>query len=261
MNKKRVIIYIVDWLKAYVENSGVNGFVIGISGGVDSALTSTLAAETGLSLLVVEMPIHQDAGQVNRAKSHADWLVSNYTNVSRQQVDLTSTFDHMVDEFPSIEDEETRWMALANTRARLRMTTLYYFAGLHKMLVLGTGNKVEDFGIGFFTKYGDGGVDLSPIGDLLKSEVYALAQELNINSDIINAAPTDGLWGDERNDEDQIGATYPELEWAMNFTGDSASLTEREKEVLKIYQDRYKANLHKMIEIPVCKISNEVKEI
>jgi len=255
MNERGVIKQIVGWLKSYVQNAGVEGFVIGVSGGVDSALTSTLAAETGLPLLVVEMPIHQDESQVVRGQNHINWLKKNYSNVVSRSVNLTTVFDSLVNEFPEVNNEEERWMTLANTRARLRMTTLYYFAGLNKQLVLGTGNKVEDFGIGFFTKYGDGGVDLSPIGDLLKTEVYALSKELSINQDILDAAPTDGLWGDERNDEDQIGATYPELEWAMNYDSSlNENLSEREMEVLEIYLRLNKINQHKMKEIPVCNI-------
>jgi NAD+ synthase len=201
------------------------------------------------------MPIHQDQSQVMRANNHIDWLKKNYSNVESKKVNLTSVFDSLVDELPEVVSEEERWMALANTRARLRMTTLYYFAGLNKQLVLGTGNKVEDFGIGFFTKYGDGGVDLSPIGDLLKTEVYALSKELSINQEILDAAPTDGLWGDDRNDEDQIGATYPELEWAMNYKAqENSNLSKREKVVLDIYTRLNRINQHKMIEIPVCSI-------
>lgn len=255
MNSTKTIQHIVKWLKDYAVNAGVKGFVIGISGGIDSALTSALAAKTGLPLLVVEMPIHQDSSHVKRARNHINWLTEKYSNVSSEEVKLTSTFDALVSDFPKVENEEERWLALANTRARLRMTTLYYFAGLNNQLVLGTGNKVEDFGIGFFTKYGDGGVDLSPIGDLLKSDVYKFSEELNINKEILEAAPSDGLWGDERSDEEQIGATYPELEWAMNYNSSkNENLSEREKIVLNIYSRLNRINQHKMTDIPVCKI-------
>jgi len=168
----------------------------------------------------------------------------------------------LIQVLPSVNNEEERFMALANTRARLRMTTLYYFAALNKSLVTGTGNKVEDFGVGFYTKYGDGGVDLSPIADLLKSEVYELAKYVGINDEIITAAPTDGLWGDDRTDEDQIGASYDELEWAMEqFDNNKSSknFKGREKEVFTIYEKLHRANLHKMIPIPVCEISDLVK--
>ena len=146
-----------------------------------------------------------------------------------------------------------------NVRARFRMTSLYYYAQMNNYLVVGTGNKVEDFGIGFFTKYGDGGVDISPIADLLKTEVYQLSEELGVNNDILIAPPTDGLWGDEKTDEEQIGANYPELEWAMNFNGEEAELNKREKEVLKIYMELNRKNQHKMREIPVCSIPKILK--
>ena len=220
MQTEKVIDHIVDWLRDYATKANIKGFVIGISGGIDSAVTSTLCAKTGLELLCVEMPIHQAESQEDRASKHIEWLQNNFPNVSRQPVNLTPVFDNLIAVLPSVESEEERFMSLANTRARLRMTTLYYFAALKGYLVAGTGNKVEDFGVGFYTKYGDGGVDLSPIADLMKTEVYAIAKVLNVNNDIQIAAPTDGLWGDDRTDEDQIGASYPELEWAMNMNDD-----------------------------------------
>ncbi len=262
MQTEKVINYIVDWLKDYANKANIKGFVIGISGGIDSAVTSTLCAKTGLELLCLEMPIHQAPSQVSRAINHIDWLKTNFTKISYQQTELTSVFDNLVNQLPPVENEESRFLSLANTRARLRMTTLYYFAGIHGYLVAGTGNKVEDFGVGFFTKYGDGGVDISPIADLMKSEVYEIARHLGINSEIINAAPTDGLWGDDRNDEDQIGASYPELEWAMQMTAEGKKPTdfkEREEEVLQIYQKLNTANKHKMIPIPICEISEKIK--
>ncbi|NND77150.1 MAG: NAD(+) synthase [Flavobacteriales bacterium] len=259
MNNEKVIDHIVKWLKDYCENAGLNGFVIGVSGGIDSALTSTLCAKTGLDLLCLEMPIHQSENQVTRAQNHINWLMRQFPNVSVTEVELTQVFDNMVASFPDVENEESRWMALANTRARLRMTALYYFAAFHGYLVAGTGNKVEDFGVGFFTKYGDGGVDLSPIADLLKSEVWSLSETLGINEEIIKAVPTDGLWGDDRSDEDQIGASYPELEWAMAFDGDEEDLSDRQKEVLKIYRRFNRMNQHKMVPIPVCEIPDDVR--
>ncbi|RED50381.1 NAD(+) synthase [Seonamhaeicola aphaedonensis] len=264
MQTKKVIDYIVNWLKDYATNAGVNGFVIGVSGGIDSAVTSTLCAKTGLPLLCLEMPIHQAPSQVNRALKHIDWLQSKFNKVTMTQVNLTPVFDSLIEALPSVEDEEERFMSLANTRARLRMTSLYYFAALDNLLVAGTGNKVEDFGVGFYTKYGDGGVDLSPIADLLKTEVYSIAEFLGINQDIIDAAPTDGLWGDDRTDEDQIGASYPELEWAMKMNDQGkteADFQDREKEVFKIYKRFNTANKHKMIPIPVCKIPNKLKNL
>lgn len=262
MQTEKVIDHIVNWLRDYANNANVNGFVIGVSGGIDSALTSTLCAKTGLDLLCVEMPIHQAPSQVTRAMNHIAWLQSNFTNVKKVEVNLTPVFDNLIAVLPKVENEESRFMSLANTRARLRMTTLYYFAALHKYLVAGTGNKVEDFGVGFYTKYGDGGVDLSPIADLLKSEVYELAKHLGVNNDIIIAAPTDGLWGDDRTDEDQIGASYPELEWAMQMAdkGKKASDFEgRKKEVFEIYSRFNAANKHKMIPIPICEIPKNLK--
>ena len=235
----------------------MKGFTIGISGGIDSAVTSTLCAKTGLDLLCLEMPIHQEANQVSRASRHIDWLKSNFEQVSNLEVKLTPVFDSLVSSVPPVENEQDRFMALANTRARLRMTTLYYFAGLKGYLVAGTGNKVEDFGVGFYTKYGDGGVDLSPIADLMKSEVYEIAKYLGINDEIIQAAPTDGLWGDDRTDEDQIGASYPELEWAMKMQDSGKSLesfTGREREVFSIFKKLNTINQHKMLPIPVCEI-------
>jgi NAD+ synthase len=262
MQTEKVIDYIVNWLKDYATNAGVKGFVIGISGGIDSAVTSTLCAKTGLTLKCVEMPIHQAPSQVSRAMNHIDWLKANFDKVEMTQVNLTPVFDSLIESFPSVEKEEDRFMSLANTRARLRMTTLYYFAALESLLVAGTGNKVEDFGIGFYTKYGDGGVDLSPIADLLKTEVYTIAKYLGINKEIIEVAPTDGLWGDDRTDEDQIGASYPELEWAMKMDDEGKTIEDfsgREKDVFKIYKRYNSANKHKMIPIPICEIPSNLK--
>lgn len=262
MQTEKVAQHIIDWLKDYANNANIKGFVIGVSGGIDSALTSTLCAKTGLDLMVLEMPIHQAENQVTRASKHIDWLQENFDNVTRQPVNLTPVFDSLVAALPAVENEEDRFMSLANTRARLRMTTLYYFAALHGYLVAGTGNKVEDFGVGFYTKYGDGGVDISPIADLLKTEVYQIAEFLGVNNDILVAPPTDGLWGDDRTDEDQIGASYPELEWAMKVTAEGKKVSDyegREKEVLTIYTKFNTANKHKMIPIPVCEIPQNLK--
>ena len=170
MQTEKVVDYIVDWLKDYANNAKVNGFVVGISGGIDSAVTSTLCAKTGLDLLCIEMPIHQATSHVTRAQEHIEQLKKRFSNVSDARVDLTPVFEEFKTEVSLDGKQATVDMALANTRARLRMTTLYYYAGLQGRLVAGTGNKVEDFGVGFYTKYGDGGVDLSPIADLLKSE-------------------------------------------------------------------------------------------
>jgi len=257
MQTEKVSEYIVSWLRNYATNAKVNGFVVGVSGGIDSAVTSTLCAKTGLEVLCIEMPIHQAKSHVSRAQEHIKQLKERFKNVKDTKADLTPVFEEFKTEV-SLEGEKTTIdLALANTRARLRMTTLYYYAGLLKLLVAGTGNKVEDFGVGFFTKYGDGGVDLSPIADLLKSEVYKLGKFLNVPESIIEAAPSDGLFGDARSDEDQIGASYPELEWAMKMeelgkTNDDFS--GREKSVYRIYKKFNNNNKHKMIPIPICKI-------
>ncbi len=262
MQTEKVIDYIVDWLAEYSNNAGTNGFVVGVSGGIDSAVTSSLVARTDLPVLCLEMPIHQSADQVSRAQRHIEKLKSNYGNVQSERVDLTDVFDGLIKALPDPETKDQLEMSLANTRARLRMTTLYYFAALNGQLVAGTGNKVEDFGVGFYTKYGDGGVDLSPIADLTKTEVYKLGKAMDIIEEILQAPPTDGLWGDDRTDEDQIGASYPELEWAMAFEDNGAGeedLNERQKEVLSIYRRYNMANKHKMLPIPVCEIPERLR--
>lgn len=262
MKTKQVIDHIVDWLKDYASNAKMNGFVVGISGGVDSAVVSALCAKTGMRTLCVELPIHQSPAQVSRAQEHIENLKKKFANVSDVEVDLTKTFDTFAETVPQAEESPKLHLAMANVRARLRMTSLYYFAGLHNYLVAGTGNKVEDFGVGFFTKYGDGGVDLSPIADLMKSEVYEIARELEVINSIVIAAPTDGLFGDSRSDEDQIGASYDELEWAMKEA--EAGKTEedfsgRQQEVFRIYKMRHAANKHKMDPIPVCNVPLDLK--
>ena len=262
MKTEKVAEHIIKWLKDYAENAKVNGFVVGISGGIDSALTSTLCAKTGFPTLCVEMPIHQAESQVNRGKEHIKQLKSKFSNVSDVKVDLTSTFEDFKTVVPETETSAKVNLSLANTRARLRMTSLYYLAGINGLLVAGTGNKVEDFGVGFYTKYGDGGVDLSPIADLMKSEVYELAAFLDVPNSIQKAQPTDGLFGDSRTDEDQLGASYDELEWAMimqNKGKSEKNFTDRKLEVFKIYSRLNRINQHKMIPIPVCEIPKEIK--
>ncbi len=245
-----------QWLAQYAKKCGAKGFTLGVSGGIDSAVTSTLAARTGMEVLILEMPIHQGAAEVDRARNHIAWLKENFSNVTSKEINLTKAYDVLYAAYSAVKDtdpSQESWdsfdFSMANTRSRLRMTTLYQFAGINKMLVTGTGNKVEDFGIGFYTKYGDGGVDISPIADLMKSEVYALGSELGINEDILTAAPTDGLHTDGRTDEDQIGASYDELEWAMGHYGcevedDAPPYTEREEEILKIYAKFQKSSKH-----------------
>lgn len=262
MKTKLVITHIVEWLKTYAINAKVNGFVVGVSGGVDSAVTSTLCAMTGLDVMCLEMPIHQAESHVSRAQEHIKQLKKRFPNVQSTRIDLTPVFESFKSEISLEGSTSTVDMALANSRARLRMTTLYYYAGLLGKLVAGTGNKVEDFGVGFYTKYGDGGVDLSPIADLLKSEVYNLGKALQVSQSILTAAPSDGLFGDARSDEDQIGASYPELEWAMNAVENGKTVNDfegRERSVFEIYLRYNAANTHKMNPIPVCKIPEKLK--
>lgn len=262
MQTEKVIDHIVNWLTAYAKDAKVNGFVIGISGGIDSAVTSILCAKTGLDVLCLEMPIHQSTTHVSRGQEHIKQLKDNFPNVKSELVNLTSVFDQFITETSSTDQLPVVDMALANTRARLRMTTLYYYAGLHGLLVVGTGNKIEDFGVGFFTKYGDGGVDLSPIADLMKSEVYNLAKRLGVPQSIIKAAPSDGLFGDDRSDEDQIGASYPELEWAMKMMENQKNIHDfegREREVFELFSKLNRNNQHKMVPIPICHIPENLK--
>jgi len=252
--------HIVKWLKEYLVNSKQNGFVIGVSGGIDSALTSILCALTEFPVYVIEMPIHQNINQISKSRNHVDWLVSNYKNVRPISHSLTKVFDTFKSEIEKATEQELDLLSLANTRARLRMAALYYFAGSYKCIVAGTGNKVEDFGVGFYTKYGDGGVDLSPIADLLKSEVFSLASHLNILKSILTTKPTDGLWDDGRTDEDQMGANYEDLEKAMKLIEKNIpdyDLTEKQIKTRKIYKNLHSQNKHKMLPIPVCTIPKE----
>lgn len=259
MNVEKVNAHIVSWLKDYAEKAKVQGFVVGVSGGIDSAVTSTLCAQTGLKTICLQLPIHQAQSHVDRKIEHISQLQNRFSNVSAINIDLSETFEQLKKALPNSENEAAFLLSLANTRSRLRMTTLFYVAGIHGLLVAGTGNKVEDFGVGFYTKYGDGGVDLSPIADLMKSEVYALGEFLQVPNSILKAKPTDGLFGDDRSDEDQLGASYDELEWAMMFVGEAEHCTLREKEVLRIYKKLNQANQHKMNPIPVCMIPNDIK--
>ena len=251
---------IVTWLREYANNNQISTLVIGVSGGIDSAVTSTLCAKTGLNTIVLNLPIHQNDSQYNLANDHIDWLKSNWKNVENHEIDLTGTYDFLSQN--DLKNHKLSDLVLANTRARIRMTTLYAIAGSNNGIVVGTGNKVEDFGVGFFTKYGDGGVDISPIADFYKSEVYGLAEALEIIQEIQEAIPTDGLWNDGRTDEDQMGATYEELEWAMEEIDDPSEgvWTERQRKVIEIYQSLHSINLHKMKPIPVFSISTPEEE-
>ena len=242
---EKVSRHIVNWINTYLENSKMDGLVVGVSGGVDSALTSTLCAETGKNLICIEMPIKQGNDQITRSKKHIEWLKSKYSNVTSIIINLDSTYNTFVDSLPKSESDKHD-LSLANTRSRLRMVTLYYFAALNNFIVAGTGNKVEDFGIGFYTKYGDGGVDISPIADCTKTQVWELGKHLGVSEDIINTPPTDGLWDDGRNDVQQLGMSYEDLEKAM--------VNKNDPNYQKYLEIREK-NLHKMNPIPVCKFN------
>ena len=239
MKSVEKIDFISNWIKEYATKANVKSLVIGISGGIDSAVTSTLSAMTGLNTYVVTMPIldHQVLNQ--RAINHVNWLKNKFSNIKYLDVNLSNVFN----DFKKVLGDNNSEHGYANSQARLRMTTLYQVAASNNGIVVGTGNKVEDFGIGFYTKYGDGGVDISPIADCLKTEVWDMAKELGILDEIIEAKPTDGLWTDSRTDEDQVGLSYPEIEEAM--------LNENSKNRQK-YLDIRKKSIHKMVPIPVC---------
>lgn len=256
MNTPAISQHISQWLHDYAQQAGARGFVVGISGGIDSAVVSALCARTGLDTLLLTLPIRQKADQLQRAQNHIQQLQQQFTNVRSHLHDLTATFESFEHSVPA-QAHAQRDLAMANTRSRLRMAALYYYGQINGLLVAGTGNKVEDFGVGFFTKYGDGGVDISPIGDLLKTQVYALAETLDIDPSIRQAIPTDGLWDTERTDEQQMGASYPELEWAMaqHAAGKTAAdFSGRQSEVFAIYSRLNRAAQHKIQPIPVCQI-------
>ena len=237
--------FISNWIKGYVEKmpSKAQSLVIGISGGIDSSVSSTLSAMTGIKTIVLSMPIKQKSSQHDLSLKHQEWLVKNFDNVEAHTLNLDKLFETFESTLSNFNSE----LGMANSRARIRMTTLYQVAAANKGIVVGTGNKVEDFGVGFYTKYGDGGVDISPIADCNKSEVWEIGKSINILQEIIDAAPTDGLWDDGRTDEGQLGLKYEELEEAMN----NVNSINREK-----YEKIRKINLHKMDPIPVCKIPN-----
>ena len=234
---------IVNWLKDYYWKYDIKAFVVGVSGGIDSAVVSTLCAETGLPTYVLTMPLHSKEGNTKLSDAHAKALMKKYSNVRVVNIDLSNTYESLL--FDIDQDFVNNKLANANTKSRLRMVTLYQVAGSVGGIVVGTGNKVEDYGVGFYTKYGDGGVDIAPIADLYKSEVWELGEYLDVDQRIVDAKPTDGLWDDGRNDEDQIGATYVELEEAMeNKTGVA----------LNILEEYNKKNKHKMEPIPTFKL-------
>ena len=260
MKTSEIIQFIVDWIINYKKTNNINGLVVGVSGGIDSALTSTLCGLTGIKTLCLNMPIKQNKNQYLRAQGHIKWLKNKFNNIDSIDIDLTKVFNQfkLTVENSSSKNE----LALANSRSRIRMMTLYYYASIDNSIVVGTGNKVEDFGIGFYTKYGDGGVDISPIADLMKSEVFQMSKLLEINDDILKAKPTDGLWDDDRSDEEQIGASYRDLENVMNMLEKGIEPDTFEKELKRIYDiyiKHHKTNKHKMIDIPVCKIPEKYK--
>ena len=241
---------ISDWLKDYIKDSNLKAFVVGISGGIDSAVTSTLCAMTGFKTYAVIMPIHQNPDETDRGIEHCNWLKRKFNNIEIIKLDLTDSYETLIKNIPKNFKTD---LSLANTRARIRMSTLYLIAGGSSGIVAGTGNKIEDFGVGFFTKYGDGGVDISPIADLMKSDVYKLAKDMGVVDSILKAKPTDGLWDDKRTDEDQLGVSYDDLEWAMSYDKEE-NITKEQEEILKIYNKFRKANMHKMKPIPIFKV-------
>ena len=243
MDVSKKVIYIKDWILDYVNSmpTKASSLVIGISGGIDSSVSSTLCAMTGLKTIAISMPIKQKTIQHDLSLKHQEWLKKNFKNVSGFTIELDDLFNSFEKTLSKFNNEH----GMANSRARLRMSTLYQVAAANNGIVVGTGNKVEDFGVGFYTKYGDGGVDISPIADCNKTEVWELGKELNILKEIIEAPPTDGLWDDGRTDESQLGLKYEEVEEAMK-NPDSPNY----EKYIKIR----KLNLHKMEPIPVCKI-------
>ena len=260
MTPKQRIKHITKWIKDYARSAKVDTLVVGISGGIDSSVVSALCANTGLRTIVVQMPIRQNKKLDNCSSMQADWLLERHKEtVTHMSMDLTKVFDsfekNLIPYCRENVDEQRVNLAFANSRARLRMMTLYQIAQSHGGIVVGTGNRVEDFGVGFFTKYGDGGVDISPIGDCMKTAVWDMGREFGLPQEIIDAAPTDGLWTDGRTDEDQLGMTYPELELAMTQAETNSGVDNtQEKKKLKAYRAIRARNLHKMEPIPVCKI-------
>ena len=245
MQPSEKVKFISNWIKNYVNNmpTKAESLIIGISGGIDSSVSSTLSAMTGLKTIVLSMPIKQKSHQHDLSLKHQEWLVKNFKNVEAHTINLDELFLAFNASLSKFDSEH----GMANSRARLRMTTLYQVAAANKGIVVGTGNKVEDFGVGFYTKYGDGGVDISPIADCNKTQVWELGKELGILKEIIDAPPTDGLWDDGRTDEGQLGLKYDELEEAM----ENPNSPNRNK-----YENIRKQNMHKMEPIPVCIIPN-----
>jgi len=253
MTPKQRINHITRWIKSYARKNKIDTLVVGVSGGIDSAVVSTLCARTGMYTMAVSMPIRQSAHTHDLSVRHGQWLTENFELVDHYTIDLTPAFEQFEHATRVFSDE----LAYANSRARLRMATLYQLAQTNRGLVVGTGNKVEDFGVGFFTKYGDGGVDISPIGDCMKTEVWDMGRELGVLPEIIDAAPTDGLWADGRTDEDQLGMTYAELECMMRLDESGLEAAPGDRKKLRRYREIRARNLHKMQPIPVCAMPKE----
>ena len=248
MKTKQQINHIVKWIKSYARKNKIDTLVVGVSGGIDSAVVSTLCARTGLYVIAVSMPIRQNEHSHDLSVRHGEWLTENFELVDHYVIDLTPTFEQFEHATRVFSDE----LAYANSRARLRMATLYQLAQTNRGIVVGTGNRVEDFGVGFFTKYGDGGVDISPIGDCMKTDVWAMGECLNIDPAIIAAPPTDGLWADGRTDEDQLGMSYPELENMMQMSAAGFKPAPKDRIKMKRYLELRAQNMHKMQPVPVC---------
>lgn len=264
MKNLKVINHLVSWLNKYLKISKMNGFIIGISGGIDSAVTSTILAKTNYPVLAIEISINKkNISQLNRSKQQIKFLKKNFSNVKSNIINISSVFNFLCKKL-IYKDDIINELSIINIKPRLRMIVLYYYAANNNYLVVGTGNKVEDFGIGFFTKYGDGGVDINPIGDLKKSEIRSLAKYLEIPKIIQNAEPTDGLWNDNRTDFDQIGLSYDELEWAMDVINNKNYKNIKnynKKIILNKYLNIRNKNIHKMKTIPICKIPKKLLDI
>jgi len=258
MNYEKLEFDIVRWIKDYYYMYGLKSLVVGVSGGIDSAVTSTLCAKTELPVHALGMPLHQDTSQEDLSDRHLEWLAFNYPNVRHHKVDLTKTFDTFINTVEEVHPAFTSPHAEANTRSRLRMVLLHQVAATNRGIVVGTGNKVEDYGVGFFTKYGDGGVDISPIADLYKTTVWGLGEHMKVSQEIIDAEPTDGLWDDKRTDEDQLGVPYADLEWVMESHAyevpDDPQYTEQQKKAVQQYIKFNTMNQHKMQPIPTFKL-------
>ena len=253
---KKVIKEMCKWIKDYTIKNNIDTLVVGVSGGIDSAVVSTLCAETGIKTIVLNMPINSKKENTDLSIQHCSWLLEQYQNIEVRYVDLSESY--CVFEKSMLEVNNLCKLSSANSKSRLRMMSLYYTAGSENGIVVGTGNKVEDFGVGFYTKYGDGGVDIAPIADLTKTQVKKLCAFFKISDDILNAHPNDGLWEDSRTDEEQIGASYEELEWAMRWIDDpTMDISDRQSEVLRIYKSFNTKNKHKMLPIPTYKLKEQ----